>query len=100
MPHHLTQQSDEQFGVQSAFICAIPESPLGVHRGRRADRLSLPRPLDDWRLPLLAPGLSVNGIRPEARLIPEKPLSARCPRPPRATASLMIANAARSSMTR
>src|SRR5580692_5638156 len=70
-PHHFSQQGDEQFGVQSTFIGAVPEATTRVHRRSCADRLALPGTLDDRCLAFLAPSLAVNSVGTKSRLIPE-----------------------------
>src|SRR5271165_4445180 len=75
MPHHLAQQADKQFGRQPAFISAIPEPTLGVHRRGRADRLPLTRALHHRGLSLQAPRPTMNRVSPKASLIPEEHLA-------------------------
>ena len=63
---------DKQLGVERTFVGAEPERALGIDRRSRAEGLPLPGPQHHRRLTPDAPGLAVDGVGPETRLIPEE----------------------------
>src|SRR5690554_1516927 len=79
--HQFPQQLHECVSFQSALIQRVPERALAVHGRRRADALALSWAVHDGGIASLGPGLAVNGIGPEAGLIPEVNVRFLRPRP-------------------
>ena len=60
--HHLLQQLHEQLCVECCLIGAVPETPFGIYRRGRADRLALTGTLHHRDLTAHCQGIAMNRI--------------------------------------